>query len=1180
MGQSLGTVSFSNKNSKNKKLYIADDVLKNQGWCACLLLKPLEESIDLPTTWKIENNAVYLYAAIAPKDETNFLKELGTYLESLDPHSNVFLWLNNTELISDTTAYYIITKESLVGQRLTNNNANILFAKYVNISVSELCLVTLPSDGLYFKIEEQSGTIRFSNKLNTSDSHIDDDTLYISMLGPSRGCIRFGLNFNGATDWKAYDTGLKYFYKDKSVLKTMHFPLLDSSFKPRIDFQASLDPNNQLNHTSLRTFLAFDTADTIFPTYLRSDVGNPIFLSAHINFEPDENELPYKMPSTNASLLVFSSTDKANKDAGYLLMEGAFHLGISDTIPDASETINLLCGLSGLETISFDPQTKVYKGDLLVFVTKQAAFAPLFPPVDGQDYTDEELLNDLYLGAWVSVIKYNELPDIDIEESSIRYVSQPVGSSLYAPTAISSETSTPFLGFYEPVTAYLQQKGTTVFFPMAFYGAFECVVQDDTNIADFENKTLSISRKTVIENKVLPTQIAQRAARKLKKNPADETYTLSTTPQGLLLYQIEGSNFWERLILAKNYKGASKNQTPEEILSLEFLKVNARLQSAFQTNQQFLVVGLDKPLIEEPTETILGDFKNAIQLEGWPFILDVPTSNTFGQFNNILIFKFCDGNVYDRVQNPDQWTNANDFNETSQNGINQISAWLTTYIEEGIEKGSDPVKPDPDFVGFAEKVQDPNWNGILALKTNIDLANFPPELQGLLAGIDLSKFNAHHFGINANRVQTSKAAETDEVSIDISDKSSMFGLIYYVDPAFEAYTENIPAYKQTLGFDPKSNFDFKTLMLKVLFENSKIKSFKSFIQLSIYELFSNAVTFTPDRDNILILTGSYEDHNGSPSYTFNGFGDDRIPVKNPVFGVVEVLRSNFSTLVPTAEEKSEQLIFAEFALWGYLNFSNPEKMDALSFGSVDDINTGDGLAFSQLLVKMNFSLETPTLKTFTFDISEVSFDIATSKPRPESLYNHFPIKLTKLTSGDEDNLPSNQNFIAVTTPDIDKSGAPSGKWYGLVYDINLGTPGALAGSAGFKSSMLIAWSVDSGAVFTGLSLPGLSSQSKLLSLQGVLKLNIASIKLQMAKIDEQSGSATAFLLMMKNISLKFLSKEFPSGGNIDFYVFGDPNNESKPSSVAWYASYQKKDQKALLKEATKAQVGKQYKTKK
>ncbi|WP_222165187.1 hypothetical protein [Edaphocola aurantiacus] len=1149
----MSSISFSNTRSADKRLYTADDTPANSGWCACFLIAPAKETLTITETWKSNNNAVYLYAANAPASEADFIKQLTAYLKSFG-YDNAFLWFNDTGNITAQTVNAILATITLTGQVFTQT-ANILFGKYINLSISVNCLVRLDSSGQFFTISQ--GTITFSNKVATSSSQILNKQIYLSMTGASLGCIRFGLNFNGATDWQAYNTGLQYFYNSGSI-QNISFPLLSKNYLPQIPFQASLDPVNQLNTDNRqRTFLAFNSGNTIFPTGLNTSLGNALYIQPRIGFTPNTDKLPFDIPLPDTALLVFSKSDKANVNSNYMLMQGGFHICTTDAKPPATNPpVNLLCGLSGIETILCNPQTATYPGDLLFFTINQPAYAPLFPIQDGQDTAGQPLLTNDYVTAWTSIVPFTSGTAVDSNNVAISYQSQPEGSSLYGAGAISTKTSTPLLGFYAPVTAYLQQANKYTSFPMAFYGSFDKGLINGADIAQFENKIINPWRKKTIETAALPQLIANHQKRKQLKTVPGKP---STTPQGLMVYVDEGSQRWTDLILAKNYKGTDPNPKPENVLTMDFTDLNPRLQSAFQTNQQFLVISFNKPLPESPAEGILGNFNNTIQLEGWPFMLNVPEANTYGQYNNVLIFKFCSGTVMDRVQNPALWTNSNDFNETGQNELSTLSDWLTAYVQDGVNRGKDKVNPDPDFVNFAKIATDPDWNGILALKTDISLSNFPEALQGLLAGIDLSKFNAHHFGINANHVSATINDTTKLVDITMDNRSSMFCLIYYVDPAFAPYTNDINAYKQTLDFNPVSNFDFKTLMLKVLFENSKIKSFKSYIQLSIYELFGSPTKQTPGRDNILILSGSYEDHNGAPSYTFNGFDDDLIPVDNPVFGAVEVSRSNFSTLTPTLISQQEKLVFAQFSLWGYINFSNPSGMDVLSFGSPGTpAKAQEGLAYSQLLINMNFSLDTPAIKKFEFNISQITFDIPSSLPRRTSLYNHFPIKLTGMVSGDADNLPAKLNFIPIATPDVSSSGIPSGKWYGLIYDLNLGTPGALAGSAGFKSSMMIAWSVSDGTIFTGIKLPGLSSQSKLLSLQGVLKLDIGTIKLLMAKTDDSANATTAFLLMMNNITLKFLSKTFPSGGNIDFYLFGDPDTTTQPSSLGWYGAYQKK----------------------
>ncbi|MNJ78113.1 hypothetical protein D3C77_757750 [compost metagenome] len=50
----------------------------------------------------------------------------------------------------------------------------------------------------------------------------------------------------------------------------------------------------------------------------------------------------------------------------------------------------------------------------------------------------------------------------------------------------------------------------------------------------------------------------------------------------------------------------------------------------------------------------------------------------------------------------------------------------------------------------------------------------------------------------------------------------------------------------------------------------------------------------------------------------------------------------------------------------------------------------------------------------------------------------------------------------------------------------------------------------------------------------------------------------AYLLMLNDISLKFLGKKITPNSELDFYLFGNPDSGAKAGSLGWYAAYQKK----------------------
>src|SRR5262249_10885529 len=125
--------------------------------------------------------------------------------------------------------------------------------------------------------------------------------------------------------------------------------------------------------------------------------------------------------------------------------------------------------------------------------------------------------------------------------------------------------------------------------------------------------------------------------------------TRATTPQGFLA---EGNDkgTWARPVLGGGEDRPSPTAPPEPY-PLEFLDLNTTLQAAFQSNQLFLVVTQPDPCwrlksapegysCSQPTT-----FDNFLKLEGWPFQINTGFGNTLGSYQNVLIFKFCDGSL-------------------------------------------------------------------------------------------------------------------------------------------------------------------------------------------------------------------------------------------------------------------------------------------------------------------------------------------------------------------------------------------------------------------------------------------------------------------------------------------------------------------------------------------------------
>ncbi len=1125
------------------QLYGVPATAGNQGWIAYLLPPNsgyTESTITLDNAWannnfRATNGGVFVFSSNVPTITSK--ADVATIVNVLPQNSgsqqNGFLaWV--AFATGPTLTPSLITSISFgySSQYYTPITDPLSFqvSKSITLGLQTNCNVGFQND-LFTITPASGGLCQLLTNFSGAAVNYPLAAVYIPCYGPEIGCTKFDLAFSSPqSNFLTQQLAICYYYG--AAFTELFYPLLTA---PATDnYHVTVDPTDLLNTTALRTYYMFApppaaNATQSYTSFFSTDTGIKLSLTPYYNVTNYPNTTNLVFPKNGCALVVMQNTHPLS-DYDFT-PSGNFYLSSAQN----SNSLNLLCGLSGVETINFVPANGNYVGDFISFLPGNNAAAPSFPPV--ADATPTTLLTDAYTTSWVAI-----QPSCATTRA-LNYYSQPKGASLYAAESGVGTKDNKFLGFYEPVAANLNAQAP-VYVPMVPYtGLTVAAGSQQQTIGDFESKILSPSRKNSISPSVQQQLFtAKKAAKKTKKgakSAATTGNTLSTSPQGLLV-SVNSNWGWDQLTMAQNQVGK-----PAKNYTLDFENLNPLLQDAFQTNQQFLVISQNTQDLPEKGDSILGTFNNEMSLDGWPFLLNVPKQDTNGNYNNVIIFKFCDGALIDRVSDTNAWTAANNFNVSDNNGIPYLSAWLKTYIQQGIDNFV--VNKDPNFQYFASIATNPDWQGIIALKTSISLQDFPPELQGLLGGIDMSLFNGHHFGINVNYVVQKDGALT------MNPVSSMFGLIDYTDPFFASCGQNLQTYRQ-LASNSGADYDFKVLTLKVLFENSKIQSFQSYVQLTTNSLFGDKVE-PKNNNNLIIFTGSYENHNGTPAYVFNETDDALLAIDSSVWNGVEIIKGNFSTIVPQSKSGSTK-VNAKFSFWGFLNFKALTGLDLFSFGSNTGFNSHEGLSYSNLNIDMSFDLNTPSVKTFVFDVSHMAFDIAQSISRPESLYPHFPLQITGITSGTADSLPASQGFVNVNATDLAAYGSPQADWYGLLFNLNMGTLGALASSAGLNTTFLASWGTKSSGAGAGIKLPGVTPQAKLLSLQGVLNLSIGSIQL-VTGVTQGDSPQKAYLLMLNSIALKFLGLKFPPGGNINFYLFGDPDTDAQPGSLGWYLAYKK-----------------------
>lgn len=1229
MSQKTIGITFSNVNSGSPELYVS--TVAGSEWVSILLPQGstyTDSVIDLPAA--SQQQVYFLFAAVAPADVQGFINLYRPYLARFRSNSATNLttaWINCPGDITTTNQpinpgpgdpantvviNFIknINGDFVVGQPFNTTMGNG-FATLTIINNTPV-LFTPPEapDTLQLSYTPGNPNMSFANKTLGTNS-LFSSSISIPFSGSGSSGFRFSLGLNLVQDFAGYGLQNNYYFGDSNAPDVLSYPILKSGANSDqyAMTQVQLNVLDTSNANGLNTYFALSgkiynrSTSTYTPAFFLSNfsinTGYPLIFWPAINLLDSGASINSLFPEEFSARFVLSPQDAFCTQKFYMVPEGDFYLdpGNQSAFKNEDGQCYLLPGLSGTEVISFTPYTNGAngpEGSVLRFKSRYAAYAPNYPgqPVSLASPGDNKpTLSPSYLTAWANVI---------INKSGIvKYASQPQGASLYAKNhgvASPEGPVTGFLGFFEPAVDMPQ---TTDFYtPMVGYLGINTIYPPGTkDTSPFESKVLSAERKARITATKPVASVNRNKTKRQLFNAADaENYTVSATPQGLIANVMDAGN-WSLLNLAQNTVNSSGgpqylnpvDQQPADPsqYQLSFINLSTELQNAFLTNQQFLVM-TNKEYLGQPYSKMANPvggsttadpvFNNKMSIEDWPFDLNVGTNNTYADYNNVLIFKFCQGKLIDRVKNPKDWTQADKFSLDSSNGLvntpdegyNQlvaVSAWLQNYLqvaEDAYDRAvaAKNLEQARFYQKFHDIINSSTWNGILALKVDINLQSFPQQLKGMICGITLKNFNAHHVGIEVNRVN-------DSGVITMEKQSSLFGLINYIDPAYGAQIAQGVDPDAPILPTPGLTYDFKVLSLQVLFENTAIKDFSSKVQLTMNNLFSDKVIRTNNKYgfkelNTIVLNGVYQDHNGTAVYVFDNKDDNLFYFDSNLLKNVEIAQIQFNTLTTDPDAIAIQ---SSFTMSGFLNFGimsgtagDGYTLDAFSFG--DKATMQHGLYYSNLHMNMGFSLNNPTVVVYAFDASQIAFNSSQSAARAASLYPNFALQINNLVSGDDDSTPAGMGYLTLSLPGINASGL-SGNWYGLQLTLNLGTPGELAGSLGFNATLLIAWSPGTNSVtpsynvLIGIKLPGTSSNAKLLSLQGLLKLTIDQLRLQYV-MNANPDLPGSYLLTLTNIALKFLGIiKLPPGGNTNFLLFGNPNPGAVSKSLGWYAAYNK-----------------------
>jgi hypothetical protein len=1009
--------------------------------------------------------------------------------------------------------------------------------------------------------------------------------IYVPFSGDNTGCCTFAGSMTTRQVFGDASLGpdFRFIVNDssrgqKEPIRYRVYPLAE--LPGSLDLACTFDPTDPVNkfvssalleQGYLRSGFAIKGQPTLTSAY-RTSGGNTVMLT------PLGTAADDLAPALGAGGFAWASESEketaANASVVYLGLVGQHGIGVRGRA--AGQPQLLLGGLFGSETLSFvtyDRSKDAAQNDRLYALPSQPGYAPVFPfdtvslevPDSG---AVQERLKDTYLVAWST---------IQAGAGTIDYCAEPEGSPLYGQVGNDLAASNGVSVLLSTPPHMPLPQGNDKTFPMVPYGAAAGAEGNGDTLTQFESQIIAATRKTTISNAADETwQARESVLQNLEAVQPD----WRTTPQGFVVQVDNATGAYLNVAMAQSL------DRDNQLQSFAFDHPTRQLQDALQTNQLFLVAVNDQHLVDD---TKGANFANVVNMAGWKMTVQVGKGVTPTSYRNVMIFKFCDGTLQERVTNPNRWTSPDDFSLIESASGDSIPAlayaglsqWLQDYITEGIKRADGPS--GAFYQNFTNIVTDPEWRGVIVLEADLSAEDLPPQIQGLAAGIDFTHFTAHHFGFTVSRVSVDK----DTRQIEMEGVSSLFGLVDYLNPAY--------ALNLAVGADPDTpvpvqtsgDFDFTVLQLQSLFENARLVDFQSHVQLTVDQLFASPVLRTYNLGvampaNGVVLNGSYVDQNGEASYVFQQTKTSVFTLDGNVLPAVAFSRVQFNTLGP---RDGGTVIASRFLIWGSFDFvelkdTQGELLDVLSFGSPPDTDAsqlGAGLAFSNLLINMTFPITTPNAKTLVLDTDNMAYDLNASEVREESLFQGFGLQLKTFMNAAGGKTPADYGYLPVTSGlNLTTLGE---SWFGVVYEVTLGGPGALASAVGFNSNLLMAWSATTKpgdaqhAVFLGLSLPGAAPGASLFSIEGVFKVSVGSIAILRQGVPKTPGSDAGsedkffYCLRLDDIGIKILGfVKLPPDANIQFFLFGDPNNTG---ALGWYAAYVASDnpgsnQQALL----------------
>ncbi|HLG54019.1 MAG TPA: hypothetical protein VI485_01735 [Vicinamibacterales bacterium] len=1127
----------------------------------------------LDQVWQ-DAGGVYLFLGQAPGDSAAFSALLSALLPRLAPGGALrALWLANPNAPSSEWQIQMLLATAIgSGAAIAwtvARDARFLLGAYAFV-VRAGALMTEATPAQNYGIAFDAAHASFFTP--TDGFPATGTAAVIPFAGGFVGALTTGLSVaNSATTDGMARLGVRLRYAvpasadpGSDAVTWIAMPILrQPSSVATVAFALSYDP---LNPTiAVRTNLAFAATPTL-TAYFVTARGNATTLTPITT--PAAPLWPARLAFCATPLFV--SADPANAYADYYLApDGAFTIAVASVGPGGGAGIDptlnrVIPGASGLEYIGLPQGSQA----VAFFTAGRAAFAPSAVPGLRTD-TQTTQLTALATTAYATF-----LPTAP-GATALSYYAQPRQSPLFT---TGTDLGPGFMDYLELVSATLPAYPATgpvpATLPVAAFGGIDPALASRARL--LEEVALAPARRAAVG--LPPTAAAV----------ADDQSPLAVTPKGLIATLNANSSAITGLVIG-NVPGAAEPR-------IAFTGLTPKFQGAVLANDVFFIVsnvtelmsngsvryrlapdtlallpasGVPQTVVDALT-TLLGgrtppfpvfdseaDFTRTITpaagssipqilpiagmlkvtLDRWTFQLSPRAWRAAAGSPTIMIAKFSTRSLEDLAADLGAWG----WPDAARDGSGSLLP-TQKIVQDFIRAAAAEAAGAPERAFYENVAHNPLWNGVLFINAPVAVAELPAELQFVTAGIDATAFFGHHVGFSLTPFEVGTTMTLKQTAV--------FALIDYRDPRDLALEHVVP-------------FAFKTTVLRARFANAHLADFSAQVELMLNRLFGADLTKqNATRGNNLVLDGGYSRQGNAVSYSFALGGRNVYDVARSALMQIEVLGVQLQTSTGTDAGRT---IRTDFVLSGNLGFEQLESFDLFSYGPEQFVPNGASpshglLRFGNLVVRMTFPLARPEAQTFqAFEGERLSFDLASSVARPRSLAQHFPLRLTGCIAAsapplgdDAGQRPEDLGYVSVFAP-ITQTPLTA-PWYGLVFDIDLGTLGALAGSLGLHVSLLAAWQPgadrDTHPIYLGLKLPSGDPLSGVLPIQGVTKLGFRSVEFSAY---DDSATTRSYMLRLRRFALSILAWSFPPG-NTDLFLFGNPTGNGR-ASLGWYGAY-------------------------